>query len=179
MAKKTAKKLTTQFLKQKEKELKQRTTHEIQLGEDVFEIQIDKVFTNSKISELMADINELIQHLYMGEKSEDIPEKTKGYLVSRFIYLMIIKHFTDIEVPDDIIDSVATVKVMEDIGLMDKIITLMDEEELMKTVTEINRRLEMATELVSERLGEVRKELEKIENQDKENIEEEAKKTDE
>lgn len=158
---KANKKLTAEFLKKKQKELMTREKHTIQIGEDSYLIEIDKFFTNSKVAELSSDIAQFAVNVFSDEKYNDLNPTRLSLLSEKYIFAMLINHFTDLEIPTEIEDAILSIDVLHDMGLLEKITGLMDEEELSKTMEHINERLSYATSELHKRLEDIGGKLDK------------------
>lgn len=165
---KASKKLTAEFLKKKQKELTAREKHTIEVNGETYSVEIDKHFTKSKISDLSTDIGQFAIDLFSDDKYKDVDSTKINIMTQKYIFAMIIKYFTDIEIPNDTTDALLTVNVLDDLGLLKEVVSLMDEEEVEKTVKDINERMSIATEELSKRIGELSIELEEIEKEESE-----------
>lgn len=165
---KASKKLTAEFLKKKQKELTAREKHTIEVNGETYSVEIDKHFTKSKISDLSTDIGQFAIDLFSDDKYKDVDNTKINIMTQKYIFAMIIKYFTDIEIPNDTTDALLTVNVLDDLGLLKEVVSLMDEEEVEKAVADINERMSIATEELSKRIGELSIELEEIEKEESE-----------
>lgn len=163
---KASKKLTAEFLKKKQKELTAREKHTIEVNGETYSVEIDKHFTKSKISDLSTDIGQFAIDLFSDDKYKDVDNTKINIMTQKYIFAMIIKYFTDIEIPNDTTDALLTVNVLDDLGLLKEVVSLMDEEEVEKAVADINERMSIATEELSKRIGELSIELEEIEKEE-------------
>lgn len=163
---KASKKLTAEFLKKKQKELTAREKHTIEVNGETYSVEIDKHFTKSKISDLSTDIGQFAIDLFSDDKYKDVDSTKINIMTQKYIFAMIIKYFTDIEIPNDTTDALLTVNVLDDLGLLKEVVSLMDEEEVEKAVADINERMSIATEELSKRIGELSIELEEIEKEE-------------
>lgn len=163
---KASKKLTAEFLKKKQKELTAREKHTIEVNGETYSVEIDKHFTKSKISDLSTDIGQFAIDLFSDDKYKDVDSTKINIMTQKYIFAMIIKYFTDIEIPNDTADALLTVNVLDDLGLLKEVVSLMDEDEVEKTVKDINERMSIATEELSKRIGELSIELEEIEKEE-------------
>lgn len=149
------KKLTPAELKKKSKNLEGQYEVNIVIDGDTYKIMVDEHFRKTKIFKLMDDIVE-----FYNEASK-FADASMLELVTPYSTLLIIKHFTDIEISDEIDEALAMLDVMIDLEILDKIVNAMPEEEVEKVY-------EMLTNMMNnmrKNLQEAEKEAEKIEGQ--------------
>lgn len=176
---KASKKITAEFLKKKQKELTAREKHTIEVNGESYSVEIDKHFTKSKISDLSTDIGQFAVDLFSDDKYKDVDNTRINIMTQKYIFAMLIKHFTDIDISTDTVDALLTVDVLDDLGLLTEVVSLMTEEEVEKAITEINERMSVATEELKKRIGELSIELEEIEKEELEEEELEEENTEE
>lgn len=168
---KANKKLTAEFLKKREKELGQREKKSIEINGEIYEFEVDKFFVKSKVAELSSDISLFATLLVEDEKYINLDNAKISAISKRYIYGMLIKYFTNIEMPDNVADVLVSVKTMEDLGILGDILKTMNEDELTAVLEEVNERLNLSIELFREKLEELNKEIEQQE-EEAENAEE-------
>lgn len=157
------KKLTAEFLKKREKELSQREKHTIEIDGETYEIEVDKVFVQSKISELASDIGLFATLVTQNEKYREMDDTKVSALAQRYIYGMLIKYFTSIAISSEVVEVLATVKVLENLGILGEVLGLMNQDELTKVLEDVNNRLEFALESFKQRVEELNKSIETTE----------------
>ena len=168
---KANKKLTAEFLKKREKELGQREKKTIEINGEIYEFEVDKFFVKSKVAELSSDISLFATLLVEDDKYINLDNAKVSAISKRYIYGMLIKYFTNIEMPDNVADVLVSVKTMEDLGILGDILKTMNEDELTVVLEEVNERLNLSIELFREKLEELNKEIEQQE-EEAENAEE-------
>lgn len=168
---KANKKLTAEFLKKREKELGQREKKSIEINGEIYEFEVDKFFVKSKVAELSSDISLFATLLVEDDKYINLDNAKVSAISKRYIYGMLIKYFTNIEMPDNVADVLVSVKTMEDLGILGDILKTMNEDELTVVLEEVNERLNLSIELFREKLEELNKEIEQQE-EEAENAEE-------
>lgn len=168
---KANKKLTAEFLKKREKELGQREKKSIEINGEIYEFEVDKFFVKSKVAELSSDISLFATLLVEDDKYINLDNAKVSAISKRYIYGMLIKYFTNIEMSDNVADVLVSVKTMEDLGILGDILKTMNEDELTVVLEEVNERLNLSIELFREKLEELNKEIEQQE-EEAENAEE-------
>lgn len=143
---KNVKNLTITELKKKNKELDSQTEHEIKIGEDVYKIKIDDVFRQTKQHKVLDD---LIDFFNEGNSRIELLD-----LATPYTTLLMIKHFTSLEVSDDIDKALDLLEVLIDLDILGQIVNLMPESEVTKMYevlsATVNRMNENLTELEEE-----------------------------
>lgn len=168
---KANKKLTAEFLKKREKELGQREKKSIEINGEIYEFEVDKFFVKSKVAELSSDISLFATLLVEDDKYINLDNAKVSAISKRYIYGMLIKYFTNIEMPDNVADVLVSVKTMEDLGILGDVLKTMNEDELTVVLEEVNERLNLSIELFREKLEELNKEIEQ-QKEEAENAEE-------
>lgn len=155
------KKLTAEFLKKREKQLSQREKHTIEIDGEAYDVEVDKFFVKSKIAELSSDIGLFATLITQDEKYKDLDDAKVSALAQRYIYGMLIKYFTNIEVSNEVVDVLIMVKTIEDLGILGELLQIMNQDELANVLEEVNTRLEFAIETFRAKLEELNIDIEK------------------
>lgn len=121
---KKIKKLTLTELKKQNKKLDAVNKFYVTIEDEMFEVTHDTVFRRTKQQKVIEDI---IQFFDEGNKNVELFE-----LVTPYTSLLIIKHFTSIEIPDDIEEALTFMNVLIDLEVFDKIINSLPEGEITK-----------------------------------------------
>lgn len=150
---KKVKQLTLAELNKKHKELEKQTTHTIQIGEDDFTIKIDNHFTKTKQGELLNDLTEFLNE---GNNRFELLD-----FVFPYTTLLFIKHFTSLNVSDDIDESIKFLSVLTDLDILGEILSLMPEQEVLNTYS----MLEVAINTITENFIEAEKQSEELAEQ--------------
>ncbi len=147
------KNLTITELKKKSKELGVQTEHTIDIGGDTYKFKIDNIFRQTKQHQLMED---LISFFDEGNNRNEILD-----LATPYITLLLIKHFTSLEIPDDIDGAIDMLNVFTDLEILGDILNLMPTDEVVKmyellqaTVARMNENM-LETEKETKMLSEV------------------------
>ncbi|SDX95777.1 hypothetical protein [Thermoactinomyces sp. DSM 45892] len=129
------KRLTSHELKKQDKKLEGTYPVDLVINETVYEIIVDEHFRKSKIFQLLDDMirfyNEANKPLNASLLELSTPYST----------LLIIKHFTDFEVSDDINEALAVLNLLIDLDLLDKILNAMPEQEITKVYEMLSQML--------------------------------------
>lgn len=121
---KNIKNLTGAELKKQNKALDAQKEFTIEIGGEEYKLTHDIVFRKTKQIKLIED---LIEYFSAGAENPEILEMATPYTA-----LLVIKHFTSLEVSNDIQDALALLAVLMDLEVLDKIIDKMPEEETKK-----------------------------------------------
>jgi hypothetical protein len=111
-------------IKKQVKKLKEKGEFFITIGEEEYRVTHDEVFLNSKIHKVLDDMVELFNE---GRNRKEVLEVATPYTT-----ILIIKHFTSIEVPDDIDGAIEMMNALIDLEVVDKILNALPEEEVVK-----------------------------------------------
>ena len=147
------KNLTLTEIKKQAKKLDAQTEHEILVGEDVYKVKIDNVFRRTKQNQLLDD---LVAFFSEGNERVELLD-----LATPYTTLLLIKHFTSIEVSDNIDEALEMLDILIDLELLGAILNLMPEQEVLDMYellnATVNRMKENMVELEDEtkRLSEV------------------------
>ena len=168
-----AKNLTITELKKQNKALDAQTEHTIvvkiqkgldeETGEPLFDfipykIKIDNVFRKTKQHKLLED---LMFFMNEGNKRLELLDVATPYIT-----LLLIKHFTNLDIPDDIDEAIEVMNVLLDLDIFSEIVNLMPENEVIKMYETLNASIERMNLNIEEMLKESEKVLEKVENKE-------------
>lgn len=147
------KNLTLNEIKKQVKKLDSQTEYEIYVGDGVYKVKIDDIFKKTKQSRVLDD---LATFLSEGNNRMELME-----LITPYVSLLMIKHFTNIEVSDDIDEALELMNAMIDLELVSKILNLMPENEVISmyellqlTVNRMKENIE-ESEAEADRLSEI------------------------
>lgn len=147
---KKIKNLTMTELKKLDKKLDLQTRHEIEVGEDIYEVKVDKEFRKTKQHQLLHDLANFFEA--SNENSEILD------LTTPYTSLLLIKHFTSIHVSDDIDEALIMLDILIDLEIFKKVLDLFPEDE----VTKIYELLESAIQRMNENIDEYEEEKEEL-----------------
>lgn len=135
---KTVKKLTFNEMIQLDKALDEQIEKKIKIKGQEYTFKIDKKFRKTKRFDVL---NDLIKFM------DECNRRIELYdMISPYTSLLIIKHFTDIDVPDGIDDALLMLKTMIDYEIFDKILNMMPEDEVIKMYEELSAVISRAKE---------------------------------
>jgi predicted HAD superfamily phosphohydrolase len=117
-------------IKKQVKKLKEQGEFFITINGDEYRVTHDEVFLNSKIHKVLDDLVELFNE---GRNRNELLE-----LATPYTTILIIKHFTSIEVPDDIDGAIDMMNALIDLEVVDKIINALPEAEVVKMYEKIS-----------------------------------------
>ena len=167
------KNLTITELKKQNKVLDAQTEYTIvvkiqkgldeETGEPLFDlvpykIKIDNVFRKTKQHKLLEDLM-----LFINESNKRLEILD---VATPYITLLLIKHFTNLDIPDDIDEAIEVMNILIDLDIFSEIVNLMPENEVIKMYETLNASIERMNLNIEEMLKESEKVLEKIENKE-------------
>lgn len=140
---KVAKKLTLAELKKESKKLDEQKEVVININGTDYTIKYDLVFRKTKQRAVLEDVLYFFKEI--GEQNIEQIE-----MASAYTSLLIIKHFTDLDVPDEIDEALLVLEEMVDMGLVGSLMNELPEDEVLKifdlltqTVNNVRENLEM------------------------------------
>lgn len=119
----------------------------INLNGKEFEIGVKERFQEMEIQNLLQDL------LLFIEEATKVEEKTTIDLLTftqPYITTLAVKHFTDMDMPDDIYETIAVTKNMINLGVLEKIIRLFPEDELTKLMERVKEALTSTTHAINQ-----------------------------
>lgn len=137
MTQKDIKHLTLQELKKQDKKAVTSEKAQVTIGDAEYRFTYDSRFRPTKINDL---IDDLIKLFNMGQNRLELFEMASPYTA-----LLILKHFTSIEVPDDIDDALVMLRLFIDLESLDVIINELPESEVVRIFTIIAETTENIT----------------------------------
>jgi len=144
------KNLTLSELKKQSKKLDSQSEVVIIAGEDNYKFMVDDVFRKTKQHKVLDDMVEFFD--------STINNNELMSLASVYTSILLIKHFTSIDISDNIDEALETLNVLLDLELLDKIINAMPEDEVVKMyellTNTVNKMTENLEELDIEALAE-------------------------
>ncbi|GIN66336.1 hypothetical protein FKN04_12375 [Bacillus glycinifermentans] len=159
MAQKGSKRLSPAVIKKQVKKLNEVQEFVITAGEEDYTLTHDVIFRKSKIHKLLDDT------INFFDKYRDRPDVLE--LGASYTTLLIIKHFTSLEVPDDTDKAIDLMEALIDLDLFVKIIDALPESEVVKvyevlaqTVDQLRENLESIDD------DEVQEVVDQIENEE-------------
>jgi hypothetical protein len=140
------KKLTLNELKKEDKKLNGQDEVSININGTDYKLSVDTVFRMTKKAQLLNDMVELFEE---GRNRLELFDMATPYLS-----LLILKHFTSLDVPDDIDEALVMLRVLIDLDILGKLINILPEQEVTSVF-----------ELVTESVNNMRMNLEELEKE--------------
>ena len=139
------KNLTLTELKKKDKDLNKQGEFFVDIDGDTFKLTHDLKFRNSKKQKLLEDTLEFFQ---------SITEETEEMLAysAHYIALLMLKHFSSLDVSDDVNEAFALLRVLIDLEVLDAMLGGLPEDEVLQV-----------NEMITETLDNVKKNMEETE----------------
>lgn len=145
-------------LKKQNKKLDEKIEGEVLIGDQIYKISIDKVFRKSKQYALLDDVIDFINE--SGDRIELLD------LMTPYMTLLMIKHFTSVNVPDDVEGALEILNVLIDLDALESILNLLPEEETTKLYELLTVTTERMKNNIDEIVAEVEATKENLENQE-------------
>lgn len=119
----------------------------VNLNGKEFEVGIKERFQEMEIQNLLQDLILFI------EEATQVEEKTTIDLLTftqPYITTLAVKHFTDMDMPDDIYETIAVSKNMINLGVLEQIIRLFPQDELKKLMERVTEALTSTTHAINQ-----------------------------
>lgn len=152
------KKLTIAELEKQNEQLDGQRTFTVTIGGTEFELSHDLVFRKTKQHKLLDDV---IQFFSEGVKNIEVLDIATPYTA-----LLILKHFTSLEVSDDIEEAIALLDVLIDLEVLDKIVNELPEDQVVGIYELLSNTVKNIQETMEDADAETEELLEKVENQE-------------
>lgn len=155
---KDIKKLSTTELKKQNKLLDEKRDFSVMIGETEYKLTHDVKFRRTKQHQLLDD---MIAFFNEGTVRADLYE-----LATPYTALLILKHFTSLEVSDDIDEAIDVLQVLIDLEILDKILNELPEDEVVKVYELITQTVDVMKDNYDEMEAEVERIANQIENEE-------------
>lgn len=155
---KDIKKLTGAELKKQNKVLDLQREFTVTIGEQEYKLSHDVTFRKTKQSRLLEDV---VAFFTEGVNRPDILEVATMYST-----LLILKHFTSLEVSDDISEALALLDVLIDLEALDQIVNELPENEVTKIYELLSKTVNNMEESIIEAQEEANRIANKVENKE-------------
>lgn len=142
-SKEIKKALTLASIKNENKKYKEKITVDIK----GYELKIDKYFSPSKINDMVRELGEKLEE--MGKQNIQI----KDIDIIAYMYLLVIKHFTSLQIPNDLSKQLQVLNELIDGDFLNDIINAIPEEEWKKigdVFARINENINITADLIEE-----------------------------
>jgi hypothetical protein len=154
---KEIKKLSTAELKKQNKALNEKRDFSVMIGEEEYKLTHDVKFRRTKQHQLLDD---MIAFFNEGANRIELYE-----LATPYTALLILKHFTSLEVSDEIDEAVDLLQVLIDLEILDKILNELPEDEVVKVYELITQTVDVMKENYDAMEEEASSIVEQIENE--------------
>jgi spermidine/putrescine-binding protein len=153
MAQKDIKNLTSTELKKQNKVLDEQRAFNVTVGDTVYKLSHDIKFRQSKKNALLDDMVAFFQE---ATKNIEILELSTPYVT-----LLVLKHFTSLEVSENVDEALELLNVLVDLGLLNQIVVELPEDQL----AEVFEMVTKAVTAMSDNLADAQEEIEKLNEQ--------------
>lgn len=154
----TNKKLNLANLKKEVKKLSSQTEHTLLVNGSEYKIKIDDKFLKTKQHQLLDDLVEFFNEA--NNKIELID------LATPYTSMLFIKHFTDVEVSNDIDDAIDTLQALINLDLLTKVLNLMPEDEVVEVYELLNVTVNRMRQNMEDTAEEAERLSETVENEE-------------
>lgn len=151
--------LNAKALQKEVSQLDLQGTAPITIGDTVYEISYDKVFRKTKQRNMLQDMIDFFKD--MGTVEERDADFATAYTT-----LLLIKHFTSLDVPDDIKGALDMLEVLIDLEVFGQILEVLPEEEVVKAFDLLSDSVKSMTERYNEITEEMKEQQAQIENKE-------------
>lgn len=158
MANKEIKKLTPALLKEQVAKLDAVQEFAVKIGEEDYTLTHDVKFRRTKQHKVLDD---MVTFFNEGGKKIELLDMATPYTA-----LLVIKHFTSLEVPNDIDEALALLEVLIDLEALDKILNALPELEVQKVYELLTQTVENFRASLEADEEEAETFLEQIENEE-------------
>lgn len=138
------------------KKLDKQTAHPIAVGENLYNVKIDNVFRKTKQHKLLDD---LVEFFDASNSNVELLELTTPYTT-----LLFIKHFTNIDVSDNIDEALETLGVLIDLDVLNNVLNSMPEDQVIEVYEILNSTVSRMKENMIEAGQEAERLSETVEN---------------
>jgi hypothetical protein len=153
MAQKDIKNLTSAELKKQNKSLDEKRDFSVTIGDTVYKLAHDITFRQSKKNKLLDDMVLFFQEAV--EKIEILE------LATPYTTLLVLKHFTTLEVSDNVDEAIELLSVLVDLDVLSQIIAELPEDQLVDVFAMITKTVNN----MAESLTDAEKEIAELEAQ--------------
>jgi F0F1-type ATP synthase alpha subunit len=145
-------------LKKEVKKLTSQTEHVIKINENDYKVKIDDKFLKTKQHALLDD---LVEFFNEGNNRIELLDVATPYTT-----LLFIKHFTSIDVSDNVDEALEVLDVLINLDLLGHILNLMPEQEVVKVYELITVTVDRMKENIDETAEEASRLSELVENKE-------------
>jgi hypothetical protein len=151
------KNLTLAELEKQNKVLDEQRDFTVVIGDSKYKLAHDVTFRNSKKAKVLDDMVKFFQE---ASKNIDILE-----LATPYTALLVMKHFTTLDVSDDVVEAIALLETLIDLGILNSIIVELPEDQMQEVFELITKTVTNMAENLEEVEAEARRLSETVENE--------------
>ncbi|UGO46274.1 hypothetical protein PQE74_gp191 [Bacillus phage vB_BanS_Chewbecca] len=153
---KKIKSLTLAEMKKQDKVLSETKEEFITINDTVYKVEIDVHFRQSKRNKVLDD---LIKFFEAGRNDEKLYS-----IATPYTSLLMVKHFTSLEVPDDIEEALDYLQLLLDLGILGTIVNAMPDDQIVDLYEKLTETINEISENMSKSVAEANEILDGIEN---------------
>ncbi|AGI11809.1 hypothetical protein X915_gp229 [Bacillus phage vB_BanS-Tsamsa] len=153
---KKIKHLTLAEMKKQDKVLSETKEEFITINDTVYKVEIDVHFRQSKRNKVLDD---LIKFFEAGRNDEKLYS-----IATPYTSLLMVKHFTSLDVPDDIEEALDYLQVLLDLGVLGTIVNAMPDDQIVDLYEKLTETINEISENMSKSVAEANEILDSIEN---------------
>lgn len=150
------KNLTLAEMKKQDKVLSETKEEFITVNDTVYKVEIDVHFRQSKRNKVLDD---LIKFFEAGRNDEKLYS-----IATPYTSLLMVKHFTSLEVPDDIEGALDYLQLLLDLGILGTIVNAMPDDQIVDLYENLTETINEISENMSKSVAEANEILDGIEN---------------
>ncbi|UUV46702.1 hypothetical protein [Bacillus phage vB_BanS-Thrax4] len=150
------KNLTLAEMKKQDKVLSETKEEFITVNDTVYKVEIDVHFRQSKRNKVLDD---LIKFFEAGRNDEKLYS-----IATPYTSLLMVKHFTSLEVPDDIEGALDYLQLLLDLGILGTIVNAMPDDQIVDLYEKLTETINEISENMSKSVAEANEILDGIEN---------------
>ncbi|UGO51072.1 hypothetical protein PQE70_gp219 [Bacillus phage vB_BanS_Nate] len=143
-------------LKKHDKNLDAKGETFITLDGIVYKIEYDEHFRASKKNKVLDDLIKFFEAGYKDERLYSI--------ATPYTSLLLVKHFTSLDIPDDIEEALAHLHVLIDLGVLETILTALPEDEILNLYEKLTETVNQITGSMMEATSEAKQLANVVEN---------------
>lgn len=152
------KELTIDSLREENEALDVQSEHTIFVGKNEYKVRVDEKFRETKRQNLLTDMVDFINE---GNNRIELLDVATPYTS-----LLLIKHFTSVDVPDDIDEAIEVLNALVDLGILGDVLELLPEHEVQTMYEKISASIDRMNKNIEEMREEAQKMFEKVENKE-------------
>lgn len=117
----------------------------VDVNGSMYSIKVKEHFKETEIQNVMKDFADFVQFALEAKETDNILALAKPYTTVLFF-----KHFTSLDVPNDVFKALKVYDNLLDLGLMKKIVSLLPDDQMIKVTTRVNEVVESVVKNIEE-----------------------------